>query len=142
MRRVSKHPQAGRTQQGRPKSPCRKLFPKFRQKFEVSFSSPFFVLSRFRVFFSDGSSKTPQKTFCKKIVSKSFYRKFDQKSKTNFFSIFSLTFLGVPRYKLSVFGFYPPRPKSQFLRGCVLDGLPCLFDFAVTPVRVGVPLCV
>jgi hypothetical protein len=38
------------------------------------------------VFFSDGSSKTLQKTFCKKNVSKSFYKKFDQKSKTDFFS--------------------------------------------------------
>jgi len=34
--------------------------------FDVSFSSTFFVLSHFRVFFSDGSSKTLQKTFYKK----------------------------------------------------------------------------
>jgi hypothetical protein len=38
----------------------------FDKKFDVSFSSTFFVLSRFRVFLSDGSSETPQKTFCKK----------------------------------------------------------------------------
>jgi hypothetical protein len=63
---------------------------KNRQKFDVSFSSTFFVLSHFRVFFSDGSSKTLQKTFYKKIVSKGFYKKIDQKSKskTDFFSIF------------------------------------------------------
>jgi hypothetical protein len=44
------------------------------------------------VFFSDGSSETPKKKrFTKKIVSKSFYKKFDQKSKTDFFSIFLLS---------------------------------------------------
>jgi hypothetical protein len=69
----------------------------FDNNFDVSFSSTFFVLSRFRVFFSDGSSKTLQKTFYKKIVSKSFYKKNDQKSKTDFFSIFLITFLGVSR---------------------------------------------
>jgi hypothetical protein len=76
-----------------------KTFPKIStKKFDVSFSSTFFVLSRFRVFLSDGSSKTLQKTFYKKIVSKSFYKKFDQKPKTDFFSIFFLiTFLGVSR---------------------------------------------
>jgi hypothetical protein len=42
------------------------FFQNFDQKFDVSFSSTSFVLSRFRVFFSDGSSKTLQKTFCKK----------------------------------------------------------------------------
>jgi hypothetical protein len=60
----------------------------FDKNFDVSFSSAFFVLSRFRVFFSDGSSKTLQKTFYKKVVSKSFYQKFDQKPKTDFFSNF------------------------------------------------------
>jgi hypothetical protein len=58
----------------------------FDKNFDVSFSSTFFALSHFRVFFSDGSSKTLQKTFCNKIVSKSFYKKIDQKSKTDFFS--------------------------------------------------------
>jgi hypothetical protein len=61
------------------------------KNFDVSFSSTFFVLSRFRVFFSDGSSETLQKRFTKKIVSKSFYEKFDQKSKTDFFSTFFLS---------------------------------------------------
>jgi hypothetical protein len=60
----------------------------FDKNFDVSFSSTSFVLSHFRVFLSDGSSKALQKPFCKKIVSKSFYKKFDQKSKTDFFSIF------------------------------------------------------
>jgi hypothetical protein len=41
------------------------LFQKIDTNFDVSFSSTFFVLSRFRVFLSDGSSKTLQKTFCK-----------------------------------------------------------------------------
>jgi hypothetical protein len=41
----------------------------FLQKVDVSFSSTFLVLLRFRVFRSDGDSKTLKKTFCKKIVS-------------------------------------------------------------------------
>jgi hypothetical protein len=40
--------------------------PNLDKIFDVSFSSTFFVLSRFRVFFSDGSSKALQKTFYKK----------------------------------------------------------------------------
>jgi hypothetical protein len=55
---------------------------------DVSFSSTFFVLSRFRVFLSDGSSKTPQKTFYKETVSKSF----DKKSTKNPKPIFSVLF--------------------------------------------------
>jgi hypothetical protein len=54
----------------------------FDKNFDVSFSSTFFVLSCFRVFFSDGSSKTLQKRF---------YKKFGQKSKTYFLSIFFLS---------------------------------------------------
>jgi hypothetical protein len=61
---------------------------KIDKKFDVSSSSTFFVLSRFQVLLGDGSSKTLQKTFYKKIVSKSFYEKNDQKSQTDFFSIF------------------------------------------------------
>jgi hypothetical protein len=51
----------------------------------------FFVLSRFRVFFSDGSSKTLHKTFCQKNrVEKSFTKtkKFDQNPKPTFSRIF------------------------------------------------------
>jgi hypothetical protein len=59
----------------------------FNENFDVCFSSTSFVLSRFRVFFSDRSSKTRQKTLYKKIVSKGFFKKFDQKPKTDFFSI-------------------------------------------------------
>ena len=71
------------------------FFRKNREKsFDVSFSSTFLVLSRFRVFLSDGSSKTLQKTMG---VSKSFYKTIDQKSKTDFFSIFFITFLGASR---------------------------------------------
>jgi hypothetical protein len=73
----------------------------FDKNFDVSFPSTFFVLSRFRVFFSDGSSKALQKTFYKKKSCRivfTFYKKSDQKSKTNFFTIFFLiTFLGVSR---------------------------------------------
>jgi hypothetical protein len=52
---------------------------KIDKNFDVTFSSTFFVLSRFQVFLSDGSSQTLQKTFYKKIVSKSFYKKIDKK---------------------------------------------------------------
>jgi hypothetical protein len=66
-----------------------KTFPKkIDQNFDVSFSSTFLVLSRFWVFLSDGSSKTQQKTFCKKIVSKSFYKKFYQNPKPIFCRFF------------------------------------------------------
>jgi hypothetical protein len=55
--------------------------------FDVNFSSVFFVLSRFRVFFGDGGSKTLQKTTYKQIVSKQFCRnkKIDQKIQNRFF---------------------------------------------------------
>jgi hypothetical protein len=75
---------------------CQKLFPKESTKISMSVFLGF-VLSRFRVFLSDGSSKTLQKRFARQIVSKSFYKKFDQKSKTGFFSILFITFLGVSR---------------------------------------------
>jgi hypothetical protein len=61
-----------------------KTFSKILTKiFDVSFSSTSFVLSRFRVF-----QKHYKKRFAKKIVSKGFYKKFDQKSKTDFSSKF------------------------------------------------------
>jgi hypothetical protein len=41
-----------------------------------------------------GVQKHNKKRFAKKIVSKSFYKKFDQKSKTDFFSIFSYHVFG------------------------------------------------
>jgi hypothetical protein len=45
------------------------FFQNFDKKFDVSFSSTTFVLSHFRVFFSDGISKTLQKT-CRKVFTK------------------------------------------------------------------------
>jgi hypothetical protein len=56
-------------------------------KISMSFFLDFFVLSLFQVFLCDGSSKTSQKTFYKKIVSKSFYKKIDKNSQTDFFSV-------------------------------------------------------
>jgi hypothetical protein len=53
----------------------KKKIKKFDKNFDVSFSSTFFLLSRFRFLFSDGSSKTLQKTFYNKIVSKRFLQK-------------------------------------------------------------------
>jgi hypothetical protein len=45
------------------------------------------------VLLGDGSSKTLQKNVLQtKIVSKSFYKKIDKQSKTDFFSIFLITF--------------------------------------------------
>jgi hypothetical protein len=66
-----------------------KTFPKnIDKKFDVSFSSAFLVLSRFRMFLSDWSSKHTKKRFAKSIVSKSFYKRLDQKSKTDFSRFF------------------------------------------------------
>jgi hypothetical protein len=67
-------------------------FSENRQNFRCQFFLDFFVLLRFQVLLSDGSSNTLQKTFYKKIVSKGFYKKIGQKSKTDFFSIFSHVF--------------------------------------------------
>jgi hypothetical protein len=66
------------------------------KNFDVSFSWIFLcVLSRFRVFLSDGSSKALQKTFCKQIVSKVFTKNSTKNPKPIFlyFSI-SLGFVG------------------------------------------------
>jgi hypothetical protein len=52
-----------------------KTIKKFDKNFDVSFFSAFFVLTRFRVFFSDGSSKTLQKTFYKKNRVEKFLQK-------------------------------------------------------------------
>jgi hypothetical protein len=66
--------------------------------FDVRFSSTAFVLSSSRVVLSDESSKTLQKTFYKKIVSKSFHKKSTKKLKPMFFLGFVLSrFLGVSR---------------------------------------------
>jgi hypothetical protein len=78
-------------------SPCRKLFPTKSTKTSMPVFFDFFCLSRFRVFLSGGSSKTLQKTFYQKIVSNCFYKKIDQKSKTEIFSNFFITFLVVSR---------------------------------------------
>jgi hypothetical protein len=71
---------------------------KIDKNFHVRFSSIFFVLLRFQVLQTNGSSKTPQKTFYQTIVSKSFYKTIDKKSKTDFFlDLFYHVFLGVSR---------------------------------------------
>jgi hypothetical protein len=68
------------------------------KNFDVSFPSTFFVLSRLRVFFSDGSSKTQQKTFYKTNRVEKFFTKNSTKNpKPTFSRIFFITFLGVSR---------------------------------------------
>ena len=63
-----------------------KTFSKILTKiFDVSFSSTFFVLSRFRVFLSDGSSKTLQKTFYKKNRVEKFLQKIRPKIQNRLF---------------------------------------------------------
>jgi hypothetical protein len=61
-----------------PKTPLKYFYKKsmsktkikhFDNNFDVSFSSTFFVLSRFRVFFSDGSSKPLKAEHVSQIVS-------------------------------------------------------------------------
>jgi hypothetical protein len=69
---------------------------KIDKKFEVSFSSTFFVFLRLKVLLCDGSSKAQQKTVYKKIVSKIFYKKIDKNPKPIFLNFF-ITFLGVSR---------------------------------------------
>jgi hypothetical protein len=73
------------------KSPCQKKIPKNRQKFRCSMS----VFPRFALFYrvfgcfsAMGVQKHYEKRFAKQVVLKSFCQKFDQKSKTDFFSIF------------------------------------------------------
>jgi hypothetical protein len=67
------------------------FFQHVTKKIDVSFSSTFFVLSRFRVFLSDGSSKTLQKTFCKKNRVEKFLQKIRPKIQNRFFLDFFLS---------------------------------------------------
>jgi hypothetical protein len=70
----------------------------FDKNYDVSFSSTFFVLSHFRVFFSDGSSKTLQKAFYKKNRVERFLHKIRPKIQNRIFlDFFLITFLGVSR---------------------------------------------
>jgi hypothetical protein len=55
------------------------------KKIDGSFSSTFFVLSRFWVFLSDGSSKTLQKMFCKKNHVENFVQKIRPKIQNRLF---------------------------------------------------------
>jgi hypothetical protein len=61
---------------------------KFRGQFFLGF---YFILSRFQVLLSDGSSKTLQKTFYKNNRVEKFLQKNRQKSKAHLFSIFVLS---------------------------------------------------
>jgi hypothetical protein len=84
------------------------FFQNFDKIFDVSFSSTTFVLSHFRVFPAMGVQKHYKKMFCKKIVSKSVYKKFDQKSKTDFFSIFFvITIKNIKKTNLTLVLFWP-----------------------------------
>jgi hypothetical protein len=71
----------------------------FGQNFDVSFSSASGVLRVFGCFSAMGVQKHYKKRFTKKVVSKGFYKKIDQRSKTDFFSdlFFLSTILGVSR---------------------------------------------
>jgi hypothetical protein len=70
--------------------------PKKSTKISMSvFPRLFSVLSRFRVFLTDVSSKTQQKTFCKQIVSKSFCKKSTKNPKLIFPGFLFITVLGV-----------------------------------------------
>jgi hypothetical protein len=64
------------------------FFQNFDKNFDVSFSSTFFCFIAFSGVFQRWEFKnTTKKRFTKKLVSKSFPKKFDQKSQTDFFSI-------------------------------------------------------
>jgi hypothetical protein len=62
-----------------------KKFKHLDKNFDDSFSSTFFCYRVFGCFLAMGVQKHYKKRFTKQIVSKSFYNKFDQKSKTDFF---------------------------------------------------------
>jgi hypothetical protein len=72
---------------------------KISTKISMSVFPRLFLFYRiFGCFFATGVQKHYKKRFAKKIVSKSFYKKIDQKSKTDFFLDFCfITFLGVSR---------------------------------------------
>jgi hypothetical protein len=72
------------------------FYRKVDKNFHVKFSSVLFVLTRSRVFLSDDISKPAQKLFARNPRQK-FLQKNGGKSKTDFFSISSITFLGVSR---------------------------------------------
>jgi hypothetical protein len=74
-----------------------KKIQNFDKNFDVSLSSTFFVLWRFRVFFSDGSSKALQKRFAKKSCQKVFTKNSTKSPKPTFSRICFITFLGVSR---------------------------------------------
>jgi hypothetical protein len=63
------------------------FFQTNRQKFRCQFFLVFFLIAVSGVSQRLEFKNTRKKMFCKKIVSKSFYKRFDQKSKTDFFSI-------------------------------------------------------
>jgi hypothetical protein len=64
----------------------------FDKHFQCQFFLDFFLFYRvFGCFSAMGVQKHYKKRFTKTIVSKSFYQKFDQKSKTDFFSILFLS---------------------------------------------------
>jgi hypothetical protein len=64
------------------------FFQNFDQNFDVSFSSTSFCIIAFSsAFLAMGVQRHYKKRFAKTVVSKSFYKKFDQKSKTDFFSV-------------------------------------------------------
>jgi hypothetical protein len=74
------------------RSPCRTLFPKFRPKNSMSVFPRLFLFYRvFGCFSAMEVQKHYKKRFTKKIVSKSLYKKFDQKSETDFFTNFLLS---------------------------------------------------
>jgi hypothetical protein len=79
-----------------------KTFPKISTKISMSVFPRLFWFHRvFGCFSAMGVQKHYKKRFAKKIVSKSFYKKFDNfvlfNKKTRFFIDFFLTFLGVSR---------------------------------------------
>jgi hypothetical protein len=84
---------------------------KFRQKFRCQIFLDFFLFYRvFGYFFAMGVQKHYKKRVTKKIVSKSFYKKIDQKPKTDFLSKFVYHVLG--RFLMSDEGSSKTRVKK------------------------------
>ena len=80
------------------KSPCRKLFPKFRQKFRCQFFLDFFCFIAFSGVFQRWEFKnTTKNVFAKKSCRKVFAKSSTKNPKPTFSRIFFITFLGVSR---------------------------------------------
>jgi hypothetical protein len=102
-----------------------KTFPKISTAISMSVSPRLFLFyCVFGCFSAMGVQKHNKKRFTKKIVSKSFHKKFDQKSKTDFFSICFNHVLG--RFSVRARGAQKHDKKISHTKNLTLDPSPFL----------------